>query len=83
MYVLLSLFLLNLVVALFITACMPYGADFTFVNPFVLYKHVRANWFGIGLLTIILNVCLPIISIPYWFYKICTVGRSDSDEMDH
>lgn len=51
------------------------GANFSFVNPIVIYKNIRVNWFGAWALSILLNILLPAIAIPYWIYKICTVGR--------
>lgn len=44
-------------------------------NPKVIYKNIHVNWFGTMLLTIIFNILLPVISIPYWIYKLCTIGR--------
>lgn len=52
------------------------GNNFSFVNPIVIYKNLEVNWFGAILLAIIFNAFFPIISIPYWIYKICTVGRN-------
>lgn len=56
---------------------IPYGdsANFSFVNPIVIYKNIKVNWFGAWALSILLNILLPAIAIPYWIYKICTVGR--------
>ena len=51
------------------------NANFSFVNPIVIYYRIDVNWFGAWLLALIANICLPIIAIPYWIYKICTVGR--------
>lgn len=51
------------------------GSNFSFVNPIIIYKNLEVNWFGAILLTIIFNAFFPIISIPYWIYKLCTVGR--------
>lgn len=48
---------------------------FSLVNPKVIYKEIPVNWFGVILLTIIFNVCFVIVSVPYWIYKICTLGR--------
>ena len=48
---------------------------FSLVNPKVIYRKLPVNWFGVILLTIIFNVCFVIVSVPYWIYKICTVGR--------
>lgn len=64
------------ILALAILAIMSVdGANFSFVNPIVIYDSIRVNWFGAWLLAIVCNVALPVIAIPYWIYKICTVGR--------
>ena len=51
------------------------GASPSFVNPIVIYNSIKVNWFGAWLLAIVCNVALPVVAIPYWVYKICTVGR--------
>ena len=51
------------------------GTNLSFVNPIVIYDNIKVNWFGAWLLAIVCNVGLPIVAIPYWIYKICTVGR--------
>lgn len=51
------------------------GANPSFVNPIVIYNSIKVNWFGACLLAIVCNVALPVVAIPYWIYKICTVGR--------
>ena len=51
------------------------GVNPSFVNPIVIYNNIKINWFGAWLLAIMCNVALPAIAIPYWIYKICTVGR--------
>jgi len=51
------------------------GANFSFVNPMVIYDNIAVNWFGAWLLAIVFNILFPVIAIPYWIYKICTVGR--------
>lgn len=51
------------------------GANPSFVNPIVIYNNIKVNWFGAWLLAIVCNVGLPAVAIPYWIYKICTVGR--------
>lgn len=53
--------------------------NFSFVNPLVIYKHIKVNWFGAILLTILANVVFIAVSIPYWIYKLCTVGRKDEE----
>lgn len=49
--------------------------NFSFVNPVVIYNNIRVNWFGAWLLAVVCNICLPTVAIPYWIYKVCTVGR--------
>lgn len=44
-------------------------------NPKWLHDKYPLNWFGAVLCAIGLNICCPIISICYWLYKLCTVGR--------
>ncbi len=51
------------------------GADFSFVNPKVIYNNIKVNWFGAWSLAIVCNILFPTVAIPYWIYKICTVGR--------
>lgn len=62
--------------ALFIAAimCMD-GANFSFVNPIVIYKNIKVNWFGAFVLAALCNILFPIIAIPYWIYKLFTAGR--------
>ena len=62
--------------ALFITLllCID-GANFSYVNPKVIYNNIKVNWFGAWFIAIVSNIALPIIAIPYWIYKLFTVGR--------
>lgn len=46
-----------------------------FVNPLVIYKRTRVNWFGAFFLAALYGAMCPICTIGYWFYKLCTVGR--------
>lgn len=48
---------------------------FEFVNPRWIYKHFRLNYFGVAIVTLLLNLFCPFGSVGYWFYKLCTVGR--------
>lgn len=57
-------------------------SNFSFVNPFVIYKNISMNWFGVILLTVLLNIAFPLVSICYWFYKLVTVGRKDNEDND-
>jgi hypothetical protein len=45
-------------------------------NPIYNYKTWTSfNWFGISILTLIINLlCIP-MSLLYWIYKLFTVGR--------
>ena len=64
------------ITALFVVAIASVdGANFSFVNPIVIYNKIKVNWFGAIVLAVIFNILLPAISIPYWIYKIFTVGR--------
>lgn len=47
------------------------------LNPKRIYERFRVNWFGTIFLTLVANLLCPIASIIYWFYKLCTVGRSE------
>lgn len=51
------------------------GANFSYVNPKVIYNNIKVNWFGAWFMAIVFNITLPIIAIPYWIYKLFTVGR--------
>jgi hypothetical protein len=51
------------------------GANFSFVNPKVIYNSIKVNWFGAYFLAVVLNIIFPVISILYWLYKVCTIGR--------
>lgn len=68
---------INIAFLFILLGMMADGVDinFSFVNPIVIYNSIRVNWVGAALLAIVSNIALPIISIPYWIYKICTVGR--------
>lgn len=72
--ILISLNLMSVIIAGVLLASGDYEC-FALVNPKVIYKTIPVNWFGVILLTIIFNVCFVIVSVPYWIYKICTVGR--------
>lgn len=52
------------------------GMDLSILNPIRNYNEwSKINWFGISVITIILNIiCLP-YAICYWIYKLFTVGR--------
>lgn len=49
--------------------------DFEYVNPIWICKTFRVNYFGAAVCCILFNLLSPIVSICYWFYKLCTVGR--------
>ena len=50
--------------------------SFEYLNPLFLYDyHNKLNWFGVICLTLLYNLLCPLITIGYWFYKLCTVGR--------
>lgn len=48
------------------------------LNPKKIWQQYNSvNIFGCIILTICLNLLVPVISIGYWFYKLCTVGRKE------
>ncbi len=46
-----------------------------FVNPLVIYKQIRVNWFGAIVVAALYGVMCPVATCIYWLYKLCTVGR--------
>lgn len=60
--------------ALIYTDCFEsYGVSW--LNPLVIYKYNRINWFGATLLALIANVVFVPYAAFYWLYKLCTIGR--------
>ena len=52
------------------------GMDLSILNPIRNYnKWCKINWFGISVITIILNIIYLPYAICYWIYKLFTVGR--------
>lgn len=47
-----------------------------FVNPTHVYKYNHVNWFGAIVVSIIYAAICPVGALIYWFYKLCTFGRS-------
>lgn len=66
---------LNIAVLIVLLATCANGANCSFVNPKVIYKNIKVNWFGAWLLAVVCNICFPVVAIPYWIYKLCTIGR--------
>lgn len=52
-----------------------YSSGIEFVNPSVIYKQTRVNWFGAFFLATLYGIMCPIGTAGYWLYKLCTVGR--------
>lgn len=75
---LLAIWIFINIVAYFVTiATLDTGSNFSFVNPLVIYKNIKVNWAGCIILTIIFNIVFLAVSIPYWIYKLFTVGRKE------
>lgn len=50
--------------------------SFEYLNlPFLYDYHSNLNWFGAICLALAYNLLCPLVSIVYWFCKLCTVGR--------
>lgn len=45
------------------------------IAPWGVYKHINVNLFGTIVLTLVFNLLCPVLSIGWWFYWLCTVGR--------
>ena len=51
--------------------------DLLVFNPLRNYKTwTKINWFGIGIITIFLNIFFLPYAIGYWIYIIFTIGRN-------
>lgn len=47
-------------------------------NPIITYnKWTVFNWFGVAIITILLNIVLLPYAIVYWIYKLFTIGRKE------
>lgn len=44
-------------------------------RPDVIYELFNVNFFSCVMLTLLFNLICPIVSIVYWIYKLCTIGR--------
>ena len=50
--------------------------DWYKINPKEIWRqYCNINIFGCVVLSTVLNLLCPIVSIFYWFYKLCTIGR--------
>ena len=50
--------------------------DLSIFNPIINYNRwTQFNWFGIAVLTLLLNIVLAPYAIIYWIYKLFIVGR--------
>lgn len=46
-----------------------------FLQPDVIYHNTKLNYFGVGMMCLVLNLFFLPIALCYWFYKLCTIGR--------
>ena len=77
-FVLFSWNVVGFIVFISLFTCVDYfnlADDFRVLNPIYIYKKIRVNWFGAACLTLVFNLICPVVSLGYWFYKLCTVGR--------
>ena len=58
-----------------LSGALTFAQGFEFVNPVFIYRHNSVNWFGAIMLCLVYSSLLPICTIGYWIYKLCTVGR--------
>ena len=47
----------------------------TFLQPDIIYHNTKLNYFGVGVVCLVLNLFYLPMALCYWFYKLCTVGR--------
>lgn len=45
-------------------------------NPYWYHRYYQVNWFGAIMGSLVYTLCCPACAVIYWFYKICTFGRS-------
>ena len=67
-----------LVIAAAVTDCAKAVAvsnGVEFVNPYFIYKHAKVRRFGAIMLAMLYSILLPIPTVCYWFYKLCTIRR--------
>ena len=54
----------------------PRNPTLKMLNPVFIYQyHRRLNVFGTIMLALLYNLLSPVVSVIYWFCKLCTVGR--------
>ena len=63
-----------------ISSRLGYCIEVERLNPLYIYKDRRVNWFGCFWVTLVFNLLCPAVTICYWFYKLCTVGRRYDDD---
>lgn len=64
-------------IGIFIICISGMSNDFVdYLEPKRIYKKFKVNVFGCIVLTIFFNLLEPVLTLMYWFYKICTVGRT-------
>ena len=73
-----------IIVALWFCSIGPllgYSLDYGFealediFDPVVRYNNDDFNLFGVIVISVFINVIFAPMSIIFWFYKLCTVGR--------
>ena len=74
----LLLFIIWNIIGIFIfgmSARIGYCLETARLNPVYIYNDRSVNWFGAVVIALFMNVLCPVISIIYWFSKLCTIGR--------
>lgn len=69
--VILIMFIITAIEALILNSI---DFDLSIFNPIRNYnKWTNLNWFGIGIITILLNIIFVVYAICYWVYKIIQI----------
>jgi hypothetical protein len=56
---------------------------FEIFNPICNYEeYTQFNWFGIAIITLILNILFLPFAVIYWIYQLFTVGRKNEERGD-
>lgn len=74
MHIAILLLIVYIIISTFITLFE--AKDLHFFNPIRNYKKWKTlNFLGVGIITILLHILLPVLAIIYWIYILFTIGR--------
>ena len=62
-------------VILIILGLNKYGCNFNVLTPHYICNSTNCNKFGVILLTVLINLLCPILSICYWIHKLYKIWK--------